>query len=230
MKKNKSQLFMQLLIMLSLLLVFPAAAYASDIQLDGSFADWEGQASMSDSYYDAFCPEDDIIKFSWATNANDDNLYFMLQNRNQNLFSGISHYNVHIDTNDNGQYGGNDYYLAVDYYPFSGLVTVSVFRGNGHLINQYSGHWGAIDGSKCEFYVSMDDIGLYPAQSIRMYAHSWYEYTQHNNHHHLWTDRVPDSGDIQWSPIPILGKWVLGAIFILALVVLSISIKRKQAL
>lgn len=119
MKKNKSQLFMQLLIMLSLLLVFPAAAYASDIQLDGSFADWEGQASMSDSYYDAFCPEDDIIKFSWATNENDDNLYFMLQNRNQHdLFNGFSHYNVHLDTSDNGQYGGNDYYLEVDYVPF----------------------------------------------------------------------------------------------------------------
>ncbi|NLX03393.1 MAG: hypothetical protein GXY40_12840, partial [Syntrophomonadaceae bacterium] len=54
--------------------------YASPITLDGKFADWDGQACMNDRAYDSN-PSGDILKFYWATNDNESNLYFMIERR-----------------------------------------------------------------------------------------------------------------------------------------------------
>lgn len=81
--------------------------------------------------------------------------------------------------------------------------------------------WGGTlptGGTQCEFYVSMDDLSMYPGQPIRMYVESIV----------LPPDRVPDSGDIQWSPIPIMPAWALAGIFVAGLAVAVIIIKRRR--
>jgi len=82
--------------------------------------------------------------------------------------------------------------------------------------------WGGTlpqGGTQCEFYVSKDDLRLYPAQSIKMYAESIV----------LPPDRVPDNGDIQWSPIPIMPTWALVGVFGAGLAGAVIMIKRRRA-
>lgn len=91
----------------------------------------------------------------------------------------------------------------------------------GDWRNAFPEYWNGVPpkaGSQCEFNVSMDDLGMYPGQPIRMYAESIV----------LPADRVPDHGDIQWSPIPIMPVWALGAIFVALLAVGVIIIKRRR--
>ena len=62
-----------------------------------------------------------------------------------------------------------------------------------------------------KWQASFDDLGIDAYQTVNMYA------TASENVHHHHVDRVPDSGGITWSPIPILGwQWL---IVIVALVV-----------
>ncbi|WP_054692122.1 hypothetical protein [Syntrophomonas palmitatica] len=192
------------------LLLLPQAVMAADsITLDGKFSDWEGQAYVNDPAYDSF-PSGDITKFAWATNDGENNLYFMIERRGWGELSDplMSIYRVNLDLSDNGNYhNGNDRYLDIVYNPLiNGLVKVYLYKGNGNLLKVYSGYWGEVTplgGRKCEFYVSMDDLHMFPAQSLRMYVNSF----------HLINDRCPDYGDIQWSPIPIMPWWGLAVIF-----------------
>ena len=59
-----------------------------------------------------------------------------------------------------------------------------------------------------EFAVSWEDLGVSFGQPIRMIVVS-----DHN-------DRLPDTGDIQWSPASILGIPVLIGLFILGVIAL----------
>ncbi|MGE5380932.1 MAG: hypothetical protein ACM3NT_07680, partial [Methylocystaceae bacterium] len=116
-------------------------------------------------------------------------------------------------------------------------VDVEVFRYGRNSIPQfvsfYHGKWGESyrEGAlRWEFYVPMDDLGIQMGQSIRMYAvtmdlagfmydfdegengndkDKYHDNNGHEYEHHDFDiiDRVPDQGDIQWSPIPILGQW-----------------------
>lgn len=206
-----------LLVLCTVMLINPSSAYATnDIQIDGDFDDWDGQAHVTDPY-DTPVPWDDIVKFSWASNDGDERLYFMFQHRKALWENENAHYTLHLDINDNGIYhNGHDRYLVIDYYE-TGYVGVKLYSGNDKFLKYYSGFWGelGLKGTKCEFSVSMNDLGIYPAQSIRMFVHSY-------------SDRVPDSGDIQWSPIPILGKVGLGLVFVAGLGMAVISIKKRK--
>lgn len=214
------------LMILGLIILVPQSALASDIQLDGQFNDWEGQAVFNDPSYDANA-SGDILNFYWAANNEQKKLYFMIQRRGlgENPDPFPTTYQVYFDLNDNGKYtNGTDRYITVTYHPFlNGLVTISVYKSNdGKWINTYSGNWGESSengGRRCEFSVSMDDLKLMPAQPVRFYAQSY----------SIINDRVPDDGDIQWSPIPIIG-WI--GLVILALVVLAglclIIVRRRK--
>lgn len=86
----------------------------------------------------------------------------------------------------------------------------------------FPANWGGAlprGGTQCEFYATMNDLGMYPAQPIRMYAESVV----------LPPDRVPNNGDIQWSPIPIMPTWALAALFVAGLAAAIIIIKRRMA-
>lgn len=192
------------------------ALAADPIVMDGQFADWEGQAVMPDPARDAL-PSADILNFYWGTNSDEKKLYFMIARRGwgENPDPIPSLYRVYLDMSDNGHYNnGNDRFMDISYNPFiNGIVTVALYKGNDHgrgnkLIKFYSGNWGesnSYGGQKCEFYANMADLGMSPGQPIRMYVESFSL---------LSGDRCPDSGDIQWSPIPILGWW--GLPFLLA--------------
>lgn len=213
-------------IMLGLLILWCNPVYAADIQLDGNFDDWQGKTSISDSLYDSF-PSGDIVRFYWATNEEDSDLYFMIERQGygENPDPFPTTYRLNLDINDNGIYhNGIDRYALITYNPFlNGWVTVSVYKGNSQIIRMYSGNWGERGrdgGQKCEFSISSEDLSNYPGQSMRMYVTSF----------NFINDRVPDTGDIQWSPIPILGMWGLGIVFILGLTAAAISIKRRKAL
>lgn len=199
--------------------------YASPITLDGQFDDWEGQAYMDDPAYDAFV-NGDIVKFGWATNDDDSNLYFMIkcQGWDDIVDNGIpAHFYLYFDINDNGNYlEKEDRYLDIRYQPMlNGKVSLSLYKQKGGIIKSYSGNWGesAGEGGRiCEFKVDMDDLGMYPGQSIRMYLESRYGHR----------DRCPDRGDIQWSPIPIMPLWALISIFVAALLVGTYFIRKRM--
>ena len=203
-----------------LLLPLPANA-ASNITVDGNFNDWDGQPSMSDPV-DGFHSYEDIIKFSWATNDGDSTLYFMIQRKAWGVFIDwipVTFY-LYLDINDNGRYhDAADHCLSVYYSPSNGLVSVTDYNGKGKILSSYSGYWGQSSGigtgNKVEFKATMAQLGLYPAQSIRMYVRTS-------------SDWVPSFGDIQWSPIPIMPNWLLAAIFIAGLTGAIIMIRKRR--
>lgn len=212
-----------LFIFIVLALIFGPAqlAYASPITLNGKFADWDGQACMNDPAKDA-TSANDILKFCWANNEDDSNLYFMVERASgSNFYYMFSvNYRLFLDINDDGAYNGaTDAYVDIFYSPlFSGLVIAYTYRSDGTSLGSTNGYWGdtvARGGRKCEFSVSMEQLGIYPAQPIRMYISS-------NG------DRVPDSGDIQWSPIPIMPLWALISIFVVALLVGTYFIRKRM--
>lgn len=216
-----------LFLVLAVILWMPQSALAANIQLDGQFGDWDGQAVFHDPSNDANA-SGDILNFYWATNDGEERLYFMVERRGrgENPDPFPTAYRVYFDLNDNGKYtNGTDCYIDVVYHPFlNGLITVNVCKGNdGKWLNAYSGNWGEWSkngGRRCEFYVSMDDLKLLPGQPVRMYARSF----------SFVNDRVPDDGDIQWSPIPIIGWIGLIVAFVLILTVICIIIVRRRKL
>lgn len=211
-----------------LIILIPRPALAAAIQLDGRFEDWEGQAQMDDPTGDA-TENGDIVYFYWAADTGEKRLYFMIEREGtgENPDPFPLTYRINFDLSDNGHYdNGNDRYVTISYHPFAnGIVTVQVYKANNDkLIETYSGdwgEWGADGGRRCEFYVSMDTLKLNPAQPLRMYVESY----------QVKPDRIPDVGDIQWSPIPILGKAGLAAAgtAVLALLCYNLVKRRKTA-
>lgn len=208
-------------------LCIPEPVLAASIVLDGSFADWDGQPSMTDPAYDTNYDSEDIIKFYWATNANEQYLYFMIERRSQGYPDDMfpATYRVYFDINDNGNYNDNhDRYVVVDYDPFDGSVDVSVYTRKGRYISSYSGNWGQSyfwAGNKAEFRVPMSDLGIIPpSQTIRMYATGYFS-----------GDRVPNGySDIQWSPIPIMPNWLLIVVSAIAITGAIIIIRKKRSI
>lgn len=101
----------------------------------------------------------------------------------------------------------------------AGLVCIYINKGG--KITDYNDYWGesALEGgSRCEFYVDMEELGMYPGQPIRMYVESRYGHG----------DRCPDNGDIQWSPIPIMPLWALITIFVAALLTGTYFIRKRM--
>lgn len=221
---GKLKMITGLLVLLLLLLAAPVRGVlaASPITLDGQFDDWEGQAYMDDPAYDAFV-NGDIVKFSWATNDDDSNLYFMIERAGTDKTNILARFYLYFDINDNGNYNDRaDYYLAVNYSPlFNGLVNLSLYKQRGGLVSSYSGNWGETaweGGSRCEFKADMEKMGMSPGQPIRMYLESRFGQR----------DRCPDSGDIQWSPIPIMPLWALITIFLAALLTGTYFIRKRM--
>jgi hypothetical protein len=222
--RAKTSWYIFIFIVLALVFAPVQSAYASPITLDGKFGDWEGQAYMDDPAYDANA-SGDIVKFYWATNDGDSNLYFMIERRGWGEIIDLLpiEYRLNLDISDNGIYhNDNDRYLLIRYHPFlGGLVVVDLYKGNGSFIKSYSGYWGESTtrgGRKCEFSVSMEDLHMFPAQPIRMYVES----------HHIINDRCPNKGDIQWSPIPIMPLWALISIFAAALLAGTYFIRKRM--
>lgn len=205
----------------------PALA-AGPIVVDGQFGDWDGQAHIDDPVGDAHIPSTDIQHFYWATNPGDGTAYFMIQRAQEQPRRGVF-YLLWIDADNNGQYAEpQDRLVTILYRAMNqeGLVTVTVLTGTGQPLNTYGGDWGdnrQEGGTRCEFGVSFADLGIGPGQAIRMFLQS-----APGGEGHLVSDRAPDAGDIQWSPVDALGFGLLALVLGGGVVLLTLTRRAQE--
>lgn len=205
----------------------PALA-AGPIVVDGQFGDWDGQAYLDDPVGDAHIPSTDIERFSWGTNPGDSTAYFFFQRAQEHEPRGVI-YLLWVDTDNNGQYGEpQDRLVTVLYHPRNGdsVVQVVVLTGMGQVVNSYGGDWGDSreeGGTRCEIGVSFADLGIGAGQAIRMFLQS-----APGGQGNLISDRAPDAGDIQWSPVDALGHVLLGVLLGGGVVLLTLTQQARE--
>lgn len=199
-------------LILAFLFIWSNPVWAADLVMDGQFADWEGQANLTDPV-DMDKDNGDIVQFSWA-NDNDNNLYFYIKRLES---PQPENFEIYIDLDNNGSYSDEtDALIRVFYHPKQDKevkVVVNQYHNNYH----YSGPWGASaeeGGQELEFSIPAGALALSPGQSLRMFVASTH-------------DRLPDNGDILWSPIPIMAKSTLFMAGAGVLALLAWSLKRK---
>jgi hypothetical protein len=218
----------------------PTPGPSGVIVLDSSFSDWAGMPNLSDPFGDGQGGRDergdgrdedgerrpgdaDLHLFFWANNVGEEANYWMVQRHTiggqpydgPNGQHSPVEYVVHIDANDNGRYGDRaDRKVRVEYLPtgHGSRVTVSVRAGDGRdrgrgdddedgwRVIFRNRDWGDSQlegGLRVEFYVPWSELGIEFGQSLRMYVTSD-------------DDRLPDHGDVQWSPASVLGHVMLG--------------------
>ena len=208
----------------------PAQAAGAGIVLDGLFDDWTGMMHITDPDGDAANDNGDIVSFYWANNPGVARSFWMIERLPS---EELVYYVLYVDANNNGNFREHvDRIVIISYSPKNprSKVGMAVLHAdNFHIISWVRNNdWGesaSEGGSKVEFGVSFADLGLGVGQTIRMYAES---YSRDDMEGHgggsdgekllerLWepptaTDRVPDTGNVQWSPVPVLGYWGLGA-------------------
>jgi len=217
---NRRKWTFNLMLILTLVLEVTAPVSAQTLVVDGQFDDWVGQPHIQDTVGDGRTPNVDILTFYWGNNPNDEHIYWMMERAPTSSGNPKVYYFVFIDTNNNGSYTDSaDRLVTVMYDPQKnqGKVEVEVVTGNGTPINRYSGNWGETisqGGSKAEWRVSFADLGIDAHQTIHMYAAASQNANPGN------ADRVPDTGDITWAPIPVLGwPWLILAFVVVVGVV-----------
>ena len=169
---------------------------------------------------------------------------------------GEVYYSLFVDSNNNGRMDDpDDRVVDITFEPDEsgghgehgeqGLVTVDVWRGNVRVGGR-QGYWGERadeGGRRAEFYVTFNEIGTGPGHVIRMVL-----FATDKNHHSegsfghrfgatfdewndmvekRWADRLPDTGDLQWSPIPTLPLWADGILVLFATALVAAG--RRQA-
>ena len=202
--------------------VVPLAAGA--ITIDGSFGDWGGQAFISDPFDDNEGDDKhDLHEFYWANNLNQQVNYHMIKRHTKDgaPFDGTNgqdkdgKYILLIDGNNDGDFGGpEDRLVEIKYEPKKqGRVRVKVRRADNTSVISTTdwNNWGETKGEgglRMEFGLDWDDLDISLGDVIRMYVIS---YDGNVNDPNV-RDRLPDSGDIQWSPASIFGPVLLGII------------------
>ncbi|MCL4441260.1 MAG: exosortase family protein XrtG [Firmicutes bacterium] len=195
---------------------------APNFKLDGRFEDWRGRASLADGQGDGRQGEDFKTIF-WGTNENEQRLYFMIEiYEPANPRDGMT-CRLYVDVNGNGGYeDSTDKFAELVYNPEgeeAGEVLIKLYTVSGDFLAEYGGNWGegAGDGGRrFEFYIPMAEMDIYPAQPIRFYL---------SGIGGAGVDRLPDRGDNQWMPFPVVVKdtvmiavasvfWLAGAVFL----------------
>ena len=205
-------------------------AVIANITLDGQFDDWVGMPHLVDpaNDYENDSEKGDLYQLFWANNTDGDFVYWMITryDRVGEIFDGDNGqidkitYGIWLDTNNNGDFDDpSDRQLEVKYDPKANnsKVTVRVRSATGGEWEELfkDEDWGNSDGEggiHVEFGASWEDVGLVFGQPLRMYSQR-----HEPSHGH---DRLPNSGDIQWSPASILGPTVLISLFIGAVILL----------
>jgi hypothetical protein len=184
---------------------YASAIAAGPYTLDGRFDDWTGAMSIADKSDDGASGED-IRFFYWGTNPNDPFIYFMIERYSdpRTLAGKKAAYQIHIDTNNNGRFDGpEDRIVDIMYQPTpdGSQVLAKITESKKKVISNISGNWGQSDhqgAAKVEARASFADLGIITHQAIRMYV------TSAPENDFRAEDRLPDSGDVQFSPVPIL--------------------------
>jgi LPXTG-motif cell wall-anchored protein len=199
---------------------FPPAPQG-DITLDGEFNDWNGIPNLVDDPDDASESEGDLFRLYWANDVDGTTVFWQIERYGSDGLPGGAldptneqskkvKYTVFMDVNNNGDFDDPiDRHVRINYDPkaSASLVTVDVrpaLGGGWENIarNQDYGDSEGEGGHRVEFAVSWADLGVSFGQPIRMSVES-----DHN-------DRLPNTGDIQWSPASIFGLPVLIGLFI----------------
>jgi hypothetical protein len=219
-----SRLRMALLWAVLAALTTVTVAYAAGaIVLDGAFDDWAGQASVSDPHGDAANGPTDIKNLYFATNPGDSTLYFMAERWER--AGGTINYTLYFDLDNNGVYTDpGDRFVVVAYkeQKKKSQVDVKLYDGSGAFLSTLASNedWGDSEdsgGTRVEWGVSMDDLGMVPGQTIRMTLQS--------------SDGggVSDStSEVQWSPADALG-WPILMVILLAGAVWMAYARKRQA-
>jgi hypothetical protein len=211
----------------------PADDPASQITIDGEFDDWAGKASLADTIGDQDGgSSNDIAALYWANNVDSEVNYHMIMRRttDQQPFNGSngqayeSEYILYVDANNDGDFhDGGDRRVRISYDPdwSSGEVRVKVYSATSTNVisDTYWHDWGesrSEGGLRLEFAVSWDDLGIQFGQVIRMYLVEYEGWISDPD----VDDRLPNSGNVQWSPASILGPWLLAAAMVLGIVVI----------
>lgn len=197
---------------------------AGVITVDASFGDWAGQAFISDPYNDhSSGDEHDLHELYWANNLNEEVNYHMIKRHTKDgdPFDGTNgqdkhgHYILFIDGNDNGNFTeSSDRKVEVHYDPKKdGQVKIKVRRADDDSVISDSGQnlWGETVGEgglRVEFALDWNDLGLNLGDVIRMYVISYKGKVGNPDE----KDRMPDSGDVQWSPASIFGPVLLAIV------------------
>lgn len=210
-KKSPKMLYPQgwrtLILLAFCTFMISTAFQVPSLVIDGSFNDWFGQPFLPDPSGDGPTPNTDIVGFYWGTNPGEEYIYWMIERAPISSGNPRVFYYIFIDCNSNNSTNDVvDRKIQVYYDPQanSSQVTVTVMRGTGAVINQYSGNWGdpsSLGGRRVEFRASFADLGIDAHQTIQMSAGASQSGSETN------IDRMPNAGDITWTPIPVLG-WV----------------------
>ncbi len=195
---------------------------AGVITIDGSFSDWGGQAFLTDPYDDQVGDsKGDLHELYWANNLNEEVNYHMVKRHTQDgdPFDGTNEQDedgkffLFVDTNNNGIFtDSGDRTVEIKYEPDNGgRVKVRVRQGASDAVISDSGwnDWGETEGEgglRLEFALDWNDLGIALGDVIRMYLVSY------EGRNHDIEDRLPDSGDVQWSPASIFGPVLLAIV------------------
>jgi hypothetical protein len=197
------------------------------ITIDGDFDDWPGQAFISDACDDQSGSDQkyDLHEFYWANNINEEVNYHMIKRHTDedtcDPFDGDNEqekdgkFILFVDTNDDGVFtGSGDRKIEIKHEPDnSGRVKVKVRQADNNSVISDSGwnNWGETEGEgglRAEFGLSWSDLGISLGDVIRMYVISYKGKVGNPDD----KDRMPDTGDIQWSPASIFGPVLLAII------------------
>ena len=120
-----------------------------------------------------------------------------------------------IDANNDGDFTtSSDRKVEIKHEPDnSGRVKVKVRQADNDNVISDSGwnNWGESEGQgglRAEFALSWSDLGISLGDVIRMYVISYSGTVGNPNER----DRLPDSGDVQWSPASIFGPILLALV------------------
>lgn len=195
------------------------------ITIDASFSDWSGQAFITDPFDDQTDRDHkhDLHEFYWANNLNEEVNYHMIKRHTKDgdPFDGDNgqdkegKFILFIDGNNNGVFTDpSDRKIEIKHEPRNGgRVKVKVRRADNDGVISDSGwnNWGETEGEgglRLEFAIDWDDLGISLGDVIRMYVVSYKGKVGNPD----GKDRLPDSGDVQWSPASIFGPILLAII------------------
>lgn len=239
-----------------LIFFFPlTTSAAEDITLDGLFSDWQDRSYIDDPRDDIVNPAGDTKRLYWGFNKGEGQIFFSVvryedekpPNGNQNhKISG----KIHFDINDNGDYKDPvDKTGYFQYNPNSGKVRTRLYRNDPHddsPIWQEEGFWGDSQGNGLQFelFYPFQELGIIINQPIRFYATTTFSKNDNPDSDDDWVledefrdeklykhdfDLIPNEGDIQVNPVPVLGYPLLIGVIIIGVTAGAVVIRKRRA-
>lgn len=194
----------------------------------------------------------DTKRLYWGANRGESNLYFSIIRYPSNVKDEQRHKmtgKLFFDINNNGKYTDTvDKAGLFQYNPNSGEVRVRLYNRDSHDDSptwKAIGDWGERkdDGTQFEFYFPFEKLGLIVNQPVRFYATTAFSKNDNPKSDDDWVldddfddfdlykhdfDLIPNTGDIQYTPVPVLGYFLLIVLMTLGLGAGTLTIKKGK--